>query len=59
MPKEFNECVEKGGRVRTLSGPDEEHGLKENQYMHICYLGKESFAGEVKTKKKGKTVLTK
>ena len=59
MPADFEKCVAEGGRVRTLSGPDKEHGLEKNQYMHICFKGGESFAGEVKAKKKGKTVLTR
>ena len=46
MPKAFNECVKKGGRIRTKK-------LKGGRYIHICYLGNQSFAGEVKTKKVG------
>lgn len=45
MPKEFDNCVNKGGRVRTKE-------LGNNQYMHICFMGGKSYAGEVKTKKK-------
>ncbi len=45
MPKAFENCVSKGGRVRTkiLSG---------NHFMRICFLGGKSFAGEVKTRKR-------
>jgi hypothetical protein len=44
MPKAFEECVRRGGKVRTIT-------LKGNKYMHICYLNGKSYAGEVKTKK--------
>ena len=44
MPAGFNECKAKGGRIRTkLIGKD--------KYIHICWLGNKSFAGEVKTRK--------
>lgn len=45
MPKAFDNCVKKGGRVRTM--------LKsKGRYMHICFIGGKSYAGEVKKKKK-------
>jgi len=47
MPKDFNDCVSKGGRVRTKK-------LKDGKYMHICFLNGKSYAGEVKTKEKEK-----
>jgi hypothetical protein len=47
MPAAFDKCVSSGGRVRTKSG------LKGGKYLHICYKGGKSYAGEVK-KKKGK-----
>jgi len=47
MPAAFDACVKNGGRVRTKSG------LKGGKYLHICYKGDKSYAGEVK-KKKGK-----
>jgi hypothetical protein len=43
MPKDFNECVRKGGRVRTKK-------LSGNRYIHICYLNGKSYAGEVHKK---------
>lgn len=46
MPKDFTQCVKDGGRVRTKE-------LSGNRYMHICFKGGKSYAGEVKTKKKG------
>lgn len=48
MPKAFDDCVKKGGRVRTKK-------ISDTKYQHICYLGDKSYAGEVKTKKKRKT----
>ena len=54
MPKAFEDCVKKGGRVRTLTGPDKKFGLRKGQYRHICYLGKNSYMGHIKTKKKGR-----
>jgi len=44
MPKDFQKCVESGGRVITKK-------LKDNKYMHICYLNGKSYAGEVKEMK--------
>ena len=44
MPKGFENCVKKGGRVRTKV-------LSDNRYMHICFLNGKSYAGEVKTRK--------
>ena len=46
MPKKFEECVKKGGRVRTKK-------LSGGRYMHICFIGNQSFAGEIKTKEIG------
>ena len=45
MPKGFNRCVAAGGRVRTKK-------LKGGTYVHICFIGGKSFAGEVHKKKK-------
>lgn len=58
MPAAFDRCVEGGGRVRTVSGPNKDMGLKENQFVHICFPkgGGGSVRGEVKTKKKAEAV---
>jgi len=50
MPKAFEECVRKGGKVRTKV-------IGKNKYIHICIPpgGGPSVGGEVKTKKKGKS----
>jgi len=44
MPASFNRCVDSGGRVRTKS-------LSGGRYIHICFSGGHSYAGEVKHKK--------
>ena len=42
MPKDFDMCVQEGGRVRTMP-------LSKGRHMRICYdkMGK-SHAGEIK-----------
>lgn len=52
MPKQFENCIAKKGRVRRISGPNERFGLKKGQYINICFLGKEMYRGELRTKKK-------
>ena len=44
MPKGFDSCEKRGGRVRTKK-------LSDNRYIHICFIDGKSFAGEVKHKK--------
>ena len=46
MPRDFEKCVDEGGRVRTIT-------IKGGKYMRVCYdkEGK-SHAGETHTKKK-------
>ena len=45
MPKEFNDCVANGGKVRTKSLPG-------GKYMHFCIKDGKTIAGEVKMKQK-------
>lgn len=45
MPKAFTKCVASGGRVRTKS-------LSGKRYIHLCFKGGKSTAGEVKTRKR-------
>lgn len=45
MPKEFDEAVKNGARVRTKK-------LSGGRYMHIAFLKGKSYAGEVKKAKK-------
>ena len=51
-PMAFEKCVRNGGKVRSKS-------LSNGKYIHICYKGGKSYAGEVKTKQgyKGKATL--
>jgi hypothetical protein len=44
MPAAFNKCVSRGGRVRTKS-------LRNGKFMHLCFSGGKSYAGEVKKRK--------
>ena len=46
MPASFDNCVKKGGKVRTLV-----INKKKGTYMHVCYLNNKSYPGEVRTKK--------
>lgn len=41
MPKEFEDCRRRGGRIRTKS-------LSGGRYMHICFKDGKSYAGEIK-----------
>ena len=53
MPKDFEDCVKNGGRVRTKK-------LKNNKYIHICYdKNGNSYSGEVMTKKKESSSFNK
>lgn len=52
MPLAFENCRRNGGKLRTVSGPNKQFGLKEGQYIHICILDNKVFRGEVKTKQK-------
>ena len=45
MPKAFEDCVERGGRVRSKR-------VNKTQYMRICFIDGKSHAGEVKAYKK-------
>ena len=51
MPKGFDSCVKNGGKVRRVSGPSEEHGLKAGEYRNYCILNGKSHRGHVKRKK--------
>lgn len=47
MPKGFETCRAKGGRIRTKK-------LSGGKYIHICFLNGKSYPGEVKKKLKGR-----
>lgn len=44
MPKEFDECVKKGGKVRRVN-------LDEERFMNVCIKDNKVHRGEVKRKK--------
>jgi hypothetical protein len=46
MPAAFDNCVKKGGKVRTVT-----IDKKKGTYMHVCYLNNKSYPGEVRKKK--------
>ncbi len=52
MPEDFERCVNKGGRVRRVSGPDKEHGLQQGEYVNYCYDSQGSHRGHVKKRHK-------
>lgn len=45
MPAEFDNCVKRGGRVRT-------EVLSDSEYRHICFLNGKGYVGETKKKKR-------
>lgn len=54
MPAAFDNCVKKGGSVKTII-----INKKKGTYMHVCYLKGKSYPGEVRTKKKSKAEIAK
>lgn len=54
MPAGYDRCVKMGGRVRTISGPNKQRGLKTGEYIHVCYLGGKEYRGYKKKKKSSK-----
>lgn len=50
MPADFEACVKNGGKVRTVSGPDKEHGLGKGEYVKYCVLNGKTHRGHVKKK---------
>lgn len=55
MPKGFDSCVKRGGRVRTVSGPNKGHGLAKGEYVRYCFTNGKSYRGETKHAKLGET----
>ena len=45
MPQRFEDCVKRGGKVRTRK-------LSGNRFQKVCILDGKSFAGEIKKRKK-------
>lgn len=55
MPKDFDECARNPkSRIRTISGPSKEHGLKADEYVKYCFVNGKSFRGHVEKKKEKK-----
>lgn len=50
MPKDFERCIQNGGKVKTVKGPNKEHKLKEGQFVKFCTLQGKTYKGYVKTK---------
>lgn len=53
MPKAFESCVKRGGKVRTITSADKigkRVGLAKGEYMHVCFKGGKMFLGEKKHK---------
>jgi len=55
MPKGFDACRRKGGRIRRITGPSKRWKVPRGYYRNICFLrsGK-TFKGELHKKKKRK-----
>ena len=52
MPRGFEMCQKAKGKIRRVSGPSKEHGLKKGQYVNFCVKGGKSYRGYVKKSKK-------
>ena len=52
MPAKFNKCVKGGGRVRTMTGPNKRMGLKDDEFVRVCFPrgGGEMVRGEKKVR---------
>ena len=48
MPRSFDNCVKRGGRVRRISGPNSRHGLRKGEYVNVCFLKGKSYRGHIK-----------
>lgn len=51
MPKEFEDAVKAGGRVRTISGPNKQFGLSAGEYVRIVFHKGKMIRGEVHSNK--------
>lgn len=52
MPRDFERCVKRGGKVRTVSGPSKKHGLGKGEYVRFCYIGGKAYRGEKRKNKR-------
>ena len=54
MPKAFDNCRKRGGKIRTASGPSKRFNLKAGEYRHYCWKkGMKKEAWGYKKKRKG------
>lgn len=51
MPAAFNKAVKAGARVRTISGPNKQFGLKSGEYIHVAFQKGKMIRGEKKKNK--------
>lgn len=51
MPAGFDRCVENGGRVRTIAGPNEQYNVPKGHYRRVCILRGDFYLGHVEKKK--------
>lgn len=54
MPKEFEDCISKGGKVRTISGPNKLYNIGKGEYIKICVHGNKVYRGHTHKKGAGK-----
>jgi len=52
MPKGFENCVKRNGKVHTATGPSKRFKLKAGEYRRYCTIGGRTFLGHRKKKKK-------
>ena len=45
-PEAFEACVKKRGKVRRISGPNEQFDLGKDEYMNVCFIKGEMHRGE-------------
>jgi len=52
MPKSFDKCVRRGGKVRTITGKNAHFEVPEGHYRRICMIDGKTTKGHLKLKKK-------
>lgn len=56
MPAGFDRCQKRGGRVRTVTGPDKDFQLERGEYRHVCFLDGEAHWGYKKKNQKAEAM---
>jgi len=59
MPAAFDKAVRAGGKVRTVTGPSKQFGLKAGEYVHIVFHGGKMERGEVKKRHSAVAIMEK